>query len=66
MIAIELAFFGNAFKRFAGALDAVLVVVAVGRKQLHHSIGTVSRHMTDRPRRKENELTDLKLMLFQR
>ena len=65
-VAIELAFLGHAFERFGGALDAVLVVVAVGWKQLHDSISAVAGHVADRPRREEDGLTDLELVLFQR
>ena len=36
----ELAFFGDAFERFGGALDPVLAVVPVGRKQTDHLIGS--------------------------
>jgi hypothetical protein len=66
MIAIELAFLGDAFKRFASAFDAVLVIIAVGWKQLYDSVGTVGGHVADRPRREEDDLADLELMLFQR
>ena len=64
--AIELAFLGYAFKGFFGALDAILVVLAVGGKQFHDAIGTVRRHMADWPRGEVNGVTDLELMLFQR
>ena len=64
-IAVELTFLGHAFKRFFGALDAVLVVIAIGGKQLDHPIAAVAGHMTDRPGREVDRMTDLELMLFQ-
>src|SRR5207237_534511 len=47
--AVELTFLGNAFECLAGALDAVLVIVAVRGKQFHDPIGAVGGHMADRP-----------------
>jgi hypothetical protein len=64
-IAVELTFLSDAFERFFGALDAVLVVIAIGGKQLHHSIAAIAGHMTDRPGRKVDRMADLELMLFQ-
>lgn len=46
-IAIELAFLGHAFERLARALYAVLVVVAVGWKQLYDTIAAVGGHVAD-------------------
>ena len=46
---VELAFLGYALECLARALDTVLVIVAVGRKQLDDPIGAVRGHVTDRP-----------------
>jgi hypothetical protein len=43
-----------------------LIVVAVGGKQLHHAVGAVRGHVTDRSRGEVDGVTNLKLMLFQR
>ena len=64
--AVELAFLGHAFERLARALDAVLIIIAVGRKQFHYTIGAVRSHMADGPRRKIDNLADLVLVLCQR
>jgi hypothetical protein len=64
-IAVELTFLGDAFEGFFGALDTVLVVIAIGGKQLHHPIAAIAGHMTDRPGREVHRMTDLELMLFQ-
>src|SRR5262249_28332806 len=40
-VAVELAFLGHPFERLAGALDAILIIVAVRRQQLHHLIASV-------------------------
>jgi len=62
----ELAFPGHALERFVGALDAVLIVGPVRRKQPHDLIGAVGGHMADRTRGEVDDLTDLKLVFFQR
>jgi hypothetical protein len=64
-IAVELTFLGHAFERFFGALDAVLVVIAIRGKQFDHPIAAVAGHMPDRPGREVDGMTDLELMLFQ-
>src|SRR4051794_26257186 len=64
-IAVELALFGHPLKSLFGAFDAVLVVVAIGRKQFHDLIAAIDGHMADRARREENRLTYLELVLFQ-
>lgn len=64
--AIELALLGYALERFIGALDAILVVVAFGGKQLNDPIGVVGSHVANGPGREVDRLTDLELVLFQR
>src|SRR5262249_5936147 len=64
--AVELALLGHAFERLVGAFDAVLIIVAVGRKQLDDPVRVVGGHMANRPRREVHGLANLKLMLFQR
>src|SRR5690349_7489000 len=41
LVAVELAFLGHALEGFIGALDAVLVILTVRRKQLHDPIDIV-------------------------
>jgi hypothetical protein len=43
----KLTFFGNAFERLDGALDAVLAVVSVGRQQADHLVGSGRRRTRD-------------------
>src|SRR5262245_35886188 len=62
----ELAFPGHALERLVGALDAVLIVGPVRRKQPHDLIGAIGGHMADRTRGEVDDLTDLKLVFFQR
>src|SRR5438128_8264817 len=40
-VAVELAFLGHALERLAGTLDAVLVIIAVGRQQLDDLVRSV-------------------------
>jgi len=44
----ELTFLGNALERLSRALDAVLIVGAVGREQPDDLIGAIGRHLTNR------------------
>jgi len=62
----ELAFPGHALERLIRIFDAILVVGAVGREQLHHLIGTVGDHVTNRTRREVDGLPDVKLVFLQR
>src|SRR5260370_37159151 len=64
-IAGELAFLGHALEGFIRAFDSGLIILPVGRKQLHDPIGIVARHMPDRPRREVHGLSDLELVRFQ-
>jgi hypothetical protein len=63
--AVELAFLGHPLEGFFGTLDAILVVIAFGGKQLHDPIRTICGHVADRPRRKIDGLANLKFVLFQ-
>jgi hypothetical protein len=62
----ELAFPGHALERLIRIFDAVLVIGAVGGEQLHHLIGTIGDHVTNRTRREVDSLADLKLVFLQR
>lgn len=64
--AVELALLGHAFERFTGALDAVLVIVAVRRKKLHDPVSAIRRHVADRPGREIDGLTKLVFVFLQR
>jgi hypothetical protein len=43
----ELTFLGNALERFSGALNPVLAVVSVGRKQADHFVGSARGRTRD-------------------
>src|SRR5262249_25466101 len=62
----ELAFPGHALERLIRIFDAVLVIGTVGGEQLHHLIGTIGDHVTNRTRREVDSLADLKLVFLQR
>src|SRR5262245_11817563 len=62
----ELAFPGHALARLIRIFAAILVIGAVGGEQLHHLIGTVGDHVTNRTRREVDSLADLKLVFLQR
>src|SRR6516162_4995424 len=61
----ELAFPGHALEHLIRIFDAILVIGAVGGEQLHHLIGTVGDHVTNRTRREVDALADLKLVFLQ-
>src|SRR5262249_38750610 len=61
----ELAFPGHALERLIRIFDAILVIGAVGGEQLHHLIGAVSDHVTNRTRGEVDALADLKLVFLQ-
>src|SRR4029079_6113912 len=42
-VAVELAFFGDAFDSLTGTLDPVLIVVTLRRQQLHHRVAARRR-----------------------
>ena len=65
MLKIELAFFGHAFKRFAGIFYAVLIVVAIGRQQLDDLVRAACARTADRARRVEHRLADTELVRAQ-
>jgi hypothetical protein len=64
--AIELTFLGYPLKGFFSALDAVLMLVAIGRQKLHDLISPVGSHVTERLRREIDRLTEPKLVCVQR
>lgn len=64
--AIELAFLGDPLKGFVGALDAVLMLVAIRRQKFHDLISPVRSHVTERLRREIDCLTEPKLVCVQR
>src|SRR5215470_996430 len=61
----ELAFPGHALERLIRIFDAILVIGAVGGEQLHHLIGAVGDHVTNRTRGEVDALADLKLVFLQ-
>lgn len=65
-VAIELTFLGNPFERLAGTLDAVLVVIPVGRQQLHDLVGPAGASAAHRSRGEIHGLADRELVSFQR
>src|SRR6476660_3191636 len=62
----ELTFPGHALERLIRIFDAILVIGAVGGQQLHHLIGAVGDHVTNRTRREVDSLADLKPVFLQR
>ena len=54
----ELTFLGDALERLAGILDAILIVVAVGRQQPDHLVAAAGTGAADRARRVEHGLAD--------
>src|SRR5712691_12986681 len=65
-VAVELAFLGHALERLACTLDAVLVIIAVGRQQLDDRIGFVGAGAPHRSRGKIDGLSDRELVSLQR
>jgi hypothetical protein len=65
MVAIELAFFRNAFKSFSDTLDAVLEVVPIRRKQPYNPIAPRPVTAPGHTRSEEYCLADLILMRLQ-
>src|SRR5262245_22471683 len=65
-LAIELALLGDALERFAGALDAVLVVVTVGGQQFDDLVAAADTSAAHRARIEEDRLADRELVSFQR
>src|SRR5579863_10317017 len=54
----ELTFLGDALERLAGILDAILIIIAVGRQQPDDLIASARTGATDRAGRVEHGLTD--------
>jgi hypothetical protein len=65
-MAVELAFLDHALEGFIRALDAVLVIFAVGGQKPHDAIAVIRSHVADRPGSEIDGLSDLKLVRFQR
>src|SRR6185312_14578833 len=63
--AIELTFLGDALESFARALDPVLIIVALGRKQLHHLVAAGRSRAPESRRRVIDRFTDLVLVRLQ-
>jgi hypothetical protein len=62
----ELAFPHNPFECFLWILDPILVIGAIGRKQLHDLIGAIGDHVPDGAGREIDALANTKLVFFQR
>src|SRR4051812_22318996 len=56
--ALELALLGDALVRLGHALDAVLLLVTLGREQAHHLVHAVGATAPEHPRRKVNTVPD--------
>src|SRR5262249_24742912 len=65
-VTIELAFLGHTLERLARALDAVLIVIAIGREQFDDAVGAIGRHLADGAGREVERLPDLELVLLRR
>jgi hypothetical protein len=64
--AVKLTFLDDAFVRLAGALDAILAIVALGREQLHDLEDAAHATATIGTGREMDRLTDLELVFAQR
>jgi hypothetical protein len=64
--AVERALLDDAFVRLAGALDAVLAVVAFGREQLYDLEDAAHAAATIRTGREMDRLADLEFVFAQR
>ena len=56
--AFELTLLGDPLVRLGHALDAVLLLIAVGREQAHHLIHAVGATAPEHPRREVNTVPD--------
>jgi len=65
-VAVELAFLGHALESLAGALDAVLIVVAIGRKQSDDFIAAAGGGAPHTAAGKIDGLSDVELVSLQR
>ena len=62
-IALEFAFLDDPLMRLVGALDAILTIIAFGRKQLCDLVDAACRATAIGPRSVEHALADLELVL---
>jgi hypothetical protein len=62
--AIELTFFRDTLERFPRVLDAILIVFAIGRKQLDYFVASTGGRTADRTGGEINGLTDLKPVII--
>jgi hypothetical protein len=62
-LAVELTFLDDALMRLVGTLDAILMVVALGRKQMRDFVDAAGRAATERPGGVKNALADLELVI---
>src|SRR5262249_45444970 len=62
---IELAFPGPALERPISIFYSIFGICALGGEQLHHLIGAVGDHVTNRTRGEVDALADLKLVFLQ-
>src|SRR3954468_2724024 len=56
--AFELALLGDPLMRLGHALDAVLLLIAIGREQTHHFVNAVGATAPEHPRREVNTVPD--------
>jgi hypothetical protein len=63
--AFQLTFLGDALVWLARTLDAVLLIIPLGRKQLHDFVDAARSAETRGPGREKHTLADLKLRLAQ-
>jgi hypothetical protein len=64
-IALEFAFLDDLLMRLVGALDAILTIIAFGRKQLCDLVDAACRATAIDPRSVEHALADLELVTAQ-
>ncbi len=64
-IALEFAFLDDPLMRLVGALDAILTIIAFGRKQLCDFVDAACRATAIDPRSVEHALADLELVIAQ-
>ena len=64
-IALEFALLDDPFMRLVGALDAILTIIALGRKQLCDLVDAACRAAAIDPRSVEHALADLELVIAQ-
>jgi hypothetical protein len=62
--AVELTLFGDAFKRLARVLDAVLIIVAIGRQQFDHFVASAGGGPPNGARGEVDGLSHLKPVII--